>query len=411
MEKEQYYLDLVPLRKRYNIRPIVESNKGVKVSDETKLKMAGRGCKVIPPLISPEGVIYTNEVNLTKFSKDRNLNVLGMRALVHKREMIYKGWRLLENADYVRSTCKLIPPLIDPLGNIYEGYRNIDKFSKEHNLCPKRLGDVISGKKELCKGWRLVSGFVPKPPRVMKGKPYPKLVSPEGVVYEEGYNLAKFCRNHNLSHSSMLLLIHNDIHVHKGWELLNYNNKQINGNYGKPIPPLKGDDGLIYSGYFNLKKFCREHKLDVSCMADVIHKKVKFHKGWCLLENKDEIPPKIRKPYPLFVSPCGEIYENCVNLKEFCKEHNLDVSCMHDVISKKVILHKGWRLLENKDCNLHNIGKPIPPLVSPTGEVYEGQYNLSEFCRNNNISHKGMSNVIHGKQRCHKGWRLKESIS
>ena len=42
-------------------------------------------------------------------------------------------------------------------------------------------------------------------------------------------------------------------------------------------------------------------------------------------------------------------------------------------------------------------------MVSPDGEVIE-IYNMSEFCRNNNLNQRAMSAVCRGKGNHHKGW-------
>lgn len=44
-------------------------------------------------------------------------------------------------------------------------------------------------------------------------------------------------------------------------------------------------------------------------------------------------------------------------------------------------------------------------LISPSGEVVF-VYNLSEFCRNNNLTQSAMSLMVNGKRKSHKGWRL-----
>lgn len=46
----------------------------------------------------------------------------------------------------------------------------------------------------------------------------------------------------------------------------------------------------------------------------------------------------------IFISPSGELFE-VVNLRGFCKEHNLQSSKMRDVFNKKRNHHKGWTCL------------------------------------------------------------------
>jgi hypothetical protein len=42
--------------------------------------------------------------------------------------------------------------------------------------------------------------------------------------------------------------------------------------------------------------------------------------------------------------------------------------------------------------------------ISPTGELFEGT-NISQFCREQNLSNSMMSKVLNGKRKQHKGWR------
>jgi len=42
-------------------------------------------------------------------------------------------------------------------------------------------------------------------------------------------------------------------------------------------------------------------------------------------------------------------------------------------------------------------------MINPSGEELV-IYNLTQFCRENNLQSSSMSNVYHGKQKAHKGW-------
>lgn len=48
---------------------------------------------------------------------------------------------------------------------------------------------------------------------------------------------------------------------------------------------------------------------------------------------------------------------------------------------------------------------PYPDIVSPEGIVYS-LTNVREFCRNNNLQQSMLGMVIRGQTKQHKGWKL-----
>lgn len=60
-------------------------------------------------------------------------------------------------------------------------------------------------------------------------------------------------------------------------------------------------------------------------------------------QSKNKTILQLQKTYVGFVSPTGEIYSPVVNLTNFCKEHNLSRSGMYEVNSGKLLHHKGWK--------------------------------------------------------------------
>lgn len=53
-----------------------------------------------------------------------------------------------------------------------------------------------------------------------RAKTYKGLISPDGVVYENIYNLAEFCRQHNLSSQQMSAVVNGRRKHYKGWRSL-----------------------------------------------------------------------------------------------------------------------------------------------------------------------------------------------
>lgn len=103
------------------------------------------------------------------------------------------------------------------------------------------------------------------------GKHY-VLFSPDGVRTEI-YNMSRFCKENNLSVSSMVQVANGKINQYKGWTL--------DGKY-KPVKYLYrvlSPDGIVYETD-NMKKFCREHDLHSAAMFRVLKGTALQHKGW-----------------------------------------------------------------------------------------------------------------------------------
>jgi hypothetical protein len=66
-------------------------------------------------------------------------------------------------------------------------------------------------------------------------------------------------------------------------------------------------------------------------------------------EVRKKITQSKRKLYAKtyqFISPIGEIVEETVTLREFCRKYNLDRKSLTNVLNKKAKHHKGWTLYE-----------------------------------------------------------------
>lgn len=115
----------------------------------------------------------------------------------------------------------------------------------------------------------------------------------------------------------------------------------------------------------------------------------------------------LAKTYPGFISPLGIIHEQVSNLHTFCKEHNLQVSCMCLVAQGKQYAHKGWTCYPPIEKPTK---KPMPPktaytgFVGPDGQVYHVTTSLKDFCKEHDLTLGAMSSVNAGKWDSHKGW-------
>lgn len=107
------------------------------------------------------------------------------------------------------------------------------------------------------------------------------------------------------------------------------------------------------------------------------------------------------------MSPTGEIIRG-KNIKKFCSENNLNSQNIGNILLGRGKSCKGWKLPSTK-----LIGKQSLALTrSREYEIMspDGELikgkNVSEFCRKYNLSTGAITNVLNGKLYSHKGWKL-----
>ncbi len=151
-------------------------------------------------------------------------------------------------------------------------------------------------------------------------------------------NLHKFCREHGLDHPSMLRLArgHSKLKSHKGWT---HRNSPRQREYVKTYEGFIDPDGNPLGPITNLAAFCREHGLDTTHMVAVAHGRIYSHRGWTYANDRQWLGST--KTYTGFINPDGQRMI-ITNLSAFCREHNLDVVHMREVMAGRRKSHKGW---------------------------------------------------------------------
>lgn len=176
--------------------------------------------------------------------------------------------------------------------------------------------------------------------------------------------------------------------------------------YRQPVLPpntrrydvtLVAPNGTIYERIYNLKAFCRIHKLNYTAMVYLCNRgRIKRHRGWSLIETTGtrlesisrqsriamqdleykrralshlhtpevlarRIKTSIRKRYT-FVDSDGNIHRDVLNLKAFCAERGLAYTAMIEVFNARRNLHshKGWTRLGD---NEHRARLKLPPTL------------------------------------------------
>jgi hypothetical protein len=158
-----------------------------------------------------------------------------------------------------------------------------------------------------------------------------------------------------------------------------------------------GNEVTIY----NLFDFCRQNNLDFPSMHRLAKgkSKLKSYKGWShvnSIRQRDYV-----KTYDGFIDPNGTRVRSITNLAAFCRENNLDDTHMVAVAHGRLFSHRGWTF----DNDRRNMGsKTYHGFINPQGERVIIT-NLQGFCRDNNLSIVHMHNLISGKRKSHKGWK------
>ena len=98
-----------------------------------------------------------------------------------------------------------------------------------------------------------------------------------------------------------------------------------------------------------------------------------------------------------FYNPNGEIVGSN-NLSQLCKDNDLSYKSMLCVNNGTAKTHKGWyKDLVNKPTN------KVYYVFAPNHEFIE-IHNLSVFCREHGLGYQSMLKVLNGSQQTHKGW-------
>ncbi len=151
------------------------------------------------------------------------------------------------------------------------------------------------------------------------------------------YDPTNFAKRMNFPKNSISRLIHKKIDYWRGWRRPDSNPINKKREQCKNFK-LQDPNGKIYSGV-DIKTFCKIHNLNHFTIYRVMGGYLNHHKGWVLPGN----PPPRKPSFTIFKlkGPDGKIYEG-VGLRKFAREQNVNVSGLHAILSKKYQSYKGW---------------------------------------------------------------------
>lgn len=140
------------LKPSFNKRPVAHTNLGLKMSEETKLKIS----------LAHKGKNNTTEYQRMIISKTHKGKIMSeevrekIRVKLLGRKMSPKSCekKRLSRLGKVQY-CKTYAGLVSPDGTIYKDITNMSKFGREHGFNKKHIWAVLVGKVSQHKGWRL----------------------------------------------------------------------------------------------------------------------------------------------------------------------------------------------------------------------------------------------------------------
>lgn len=144
IEKEQFWIDKIPQRMRFNTRKIAESNFGSKMSKEICEK---RSARLLGHRLSEETKKKISQSHLGKSISQETKNKLS-KAL--KGKFVNEKTRKKHSKSSAKTYC-----FISPEGNITE-ITNLAEFCRNNNLTDSAMNMVYYGNKKSHKGWRKI---------------------------------------------------------------------------------------------------------------------------------------------------------------------------------------------------------------------------------------------------------------
>ncbi len=143
-----------------------------------------------------------------------------------------------------------------------------------------------------------------------------------------------------------------------------------------------------------LCNFCRDYNVGLVGILDIIDNKKKHHKGWHIDPSFIYNPPKLKE----LVSPDGELYKFQSTL-QFCRKYNLDFAGIKRVLNRQYKHYKLWRLpetsLEDAINNKNKTYKNVK-FQFPDDHI-ENILDRKKFCKIYGYSSKYLYNFLKNK--------------
>jgi hypothetical protein len=197
----------------------------------------------------------------------------------------------------------------------------------------------------------------------------------------------------------------------KGWCLLENKGKKARNKLHKSRDWFHPDHGeILQKSCAELSDMFPEQHLIRANLSLVATGKLFQYKRWRLLKNKNS--PQIHKLSKLkdwYHPVYGEILQtSCPGLVRMFPEQKLLQCSLSDVANGKRNHHKGWRLLDNKNCDFERSrGIPRNWYHKDHGKIIgKSITELMEMFPDRGLVKRRLSSVATGKRKSHRGWTL-----
>lgn len=187
----------------------------------------------------------------------------------------------------------------------------------------------------------------------------------------------------------------------------------------------------------NMHKFCRDYNLDRGSVCKVLsgkwshHKNYKFRYPYQTNEQWENLVLNNKKDgggwkygWIIMFSDDTELFIN--SLKEYCKKNNYSDSSLRSCAYGKRKLYKNiscrrsnmakkdWLNLFDNPCIIESIkinsNKNQQWIIETPQGIEIEISNLSEFCRNNNLSMRMMCKIKNDKNKSHRGYKCRSLV-
>lgn len=93
------------------------------------------------------------------------------------------------------------------------------------------------------------------------------------------------------------------------------------------------------------------------------------------------------------------------NIVTFARERGLNPTQLSNVLRGQCVRYQGYHL-PGVDLDKWHQSSSLKTVIAPDGTEHSF-YNAASFCREHGLHKGGLTKVIHGKQRNHRGWQMK----
>lgn len=249
-------------------------------------------------------------------------------------------------------------------GKIIE-INNLNEFCISNKIKRNSLGSVLCGVVASYRGYCLPNTNISE----IEGYKTYELKDKNNKIHKF-VCVKDFCNKNTLNYQSILNILNKRILFYKDWSLPETPKelKECKKFRLAKVYFLKNPENKIIR-IFNMRKFCRDNNLSRSSIKDLLKDKITIYKGWIkpkkseinyedfnessyesLLKNtykEENFKNKKNKIEYTFISNEGIIIVTN-NLSDMAKKFNLDPSSLSKLVNRKMLYSENWKFVSKK---------------------------------------------------------------